>query len=213
MISAIQGRLVQVEESGVVVALNGLLVQVLTPASSLAALRRAVDETVTLHTYFYLEGNPAGSHFLPRLVGFLTEAEREFFHELTRVKGFSTRRALRAMCLPTDELAAAIERGDERLLTTLPEVGKKTAAQMVAELRGKLQRFMTPGAEARPLPELNEPQRLALEILVQWGDRRADAARLVAAAVERDPALTIPEEIVRAAYRLRQGARSTPESH
>ncbi len=207
MIAAIRGRVVRVEESGAVVELNGLHLQLMVPVSSLAALQHSLDATITLHTYFYLEGNPAGSHFLPRLVAFLSEAEREFFHELTRVKGFSTRRALRAMCLPTPELAAAIERGDERLLTTLPEVGKKTAAQMVAELRGKLQRFMSPGAETSPIPELSEPQRIAVEILVQWGDRRADAARLVAAAVESDPALTVPEEIVRAAYRMRQGAR------
>ncbi|HMQ17395.1 MAG TPA: hypothetical protein PKC49_15630, partial [Phycisphaerae bacterium] len=46
-------------------------------------------------------------------------------------------------------------------------------------------------------------RRVALEILVQWGDRRADAQRWIAAALEEVPDLREPEEIVRAAYRVK----------
>jgi hypothetical protein len=54
------------------------------------------------------------------------------------------------------------------------------------------------------MAEMTDAQRVALEILVQWGDRRADAQRWIAAAVERDPALAEPDAIVRAAYRARE---------
>ncbi|MEW6250424.1 MAG: Holliday junction branch migration protein RuvA [Planctomycetota bacterium] len=209
MICRLSGRLAAVREDAIVLDVGGIGYEVMVPGSAGVELHRCVGQELTLHTVQYFEGNPAGAHLIPRLVGFLSEAEREFFNLFTRVKGISTRRALRAMSLPAAQLAAAIEHGDTHLLTTLPEVGKKTAAQIVAELQGKLTHLLL-GAEAAAAPGgapavLTQAQRIAVDILVQWGDRRADAQRWVAAAVEADPNLTEPDDIVRAAYRVKQG--------
>ncbi len=204
MICRLAGRLLEVRGEAAVLDVGGVGYEVLLPASSAAELAGQLGQELTLHTLQYLEGNPAGANLVPRLVGFLTAAEREFFQLFTRVKGISTRRALRAMCIPVAQLAAAIESGDGRVLTSLPEIGKKTAQQVIAELQGKCQAFLVAAAVAAPVPALTEAQRIALEILVQWGDRRAEAQRWIAAAVEADPSLTEPDAIVRAAYRTRQ---------
>jgi Holliday junction DNA helicase RuvA len=188
------------------VEVGGLCYEVLVPASSLPDLQRLVGNDVTLFTIQYLDGNPAMGNLVPRLVGFLAETEREFYHELVKVKGVSTRKALRAMAVPAHQLAAAIENGDERFLASLPELGKRTAAQIIAQLRGQVQRFLAPAAAPLPVGELTDAQRIALDILVQWGDRRADAQRWIAAAVEGNPKLTEPDEIVRSAYRVKHSA-------
>ena len=206
MICRLTGRVVSVDEQAAVIEVGGLCYEVLVPASSVADLQRLVGNDVTLFTIQFLEGNPAGAHFLPRLIGFLSETERAFYNAFTRVKGISMRKALRAMAVPAHQLAAAIESGDERMLATLPEIGKRTAAQIVTDLRGKLERFLTPAAAPLPMREMTDAQKIALEILVQWGDKRADAQRWIAAAVEADPELTRPEDIVRAAYRVKHGA-------
>ena len=203
MICRITGRVVAVADQAVTVEVGGLCYEVLVPASSLPDLQRLTDNEVTLFTIQYLDGNPALGNLVPRLVGFLAESDREFYHELNKVKGVSTRKALRTMAVPAHQFAAAIENGDERFLGNLPEIGKRTAAQIIAQLRGKVQRFLAPAAAPLPVGELTDAQRIALDILVQWGDRRADAQRWIAAAVEQNPKLNEPDGIVRAAYRIK----------
>ena len=139
------------------------------PASALPELQRLLGNELTLFTVQYFEGNPAGANLVPRLVGFLSESDREFFTLFTKVKGISNRRALRAMSVPIHQLAGAIEHGDARLLTTLPEIGKKTAAQIITDLQGKTQRFLAPTAAPMPAAEMTGAQRIAVDILVQWG--------------------------------------------
>lgn len=207
MIARITGRLVEVQDESVVVDVAGVGYEVMMPAFTLADLGPRRGEEVVLHTLQLLEGNPAMGNLVPRIIGFLTVDEREFFKLFTRVKGISHRRGLRAMCLPIAQIAAAIESGDTRVLTGLPEVGKKMAAGIIAELQGKMQAFVIAApSTARPVAPLSEAQRVAVDILVGWGDRRADAQRWVAAAVEHDAKLASPEEIVRAAYRAKERA-------
>jgi Holliday junction DNA helicase RuvA len=206
LICRLSGRVADLHEHTAVIDIGGICYEVLVPASSLADLQRLVGEEVTLFTIQYLEGNPTGTNFIPRLVGFLSETERRFFNKFTTVKGISIRKGLRAMAVPAHQLAAAIENGDERVLTSLPDIGRKTAAQIVTDLRGKLMDFVTPSAAPLPASELTDAQKVALDILVQWGDKRPDAQRWITAAVEADPTLTSPEDIVRAAYRAKHGA-------
>jgi Holliday junction DNA helicase RuvA len=204
MIHRIHGRLLTAGEMAAVVELGGLCLELSTPRSADADLAQLVGGDVVFHTVFYLEGNAVAANFTPRLLGFLTEVERDFFTEFTRVKGVGMRKALRAMSVPAHQIAAAIEAGDERALTALPEIGKKMAAQIVTDLRGQLARFVTaPIVAAGPIRALSSAQRVAVDILVQWGDRRLDAEQLIAAAVEADSALQEPDQIVKAAYRLK----------
>ncbi len=205
MICRLAGRVEQVDDQAAVIRVGGLFYEVLVPAASLAELGRLVGEDITLYTIQYLEGNPTGTVMIPRLIGFLSEAQRDFYNAFVRVKGISMRRALRAMILPVHQLAAAIENGDVHTLTTLPEIGKKTAAHIISELRGHLEQFATPSEAPRPPATLTEAQQVALEILVQWGDRRNDAQRWITLAVEHEPDLSSPEEIVRAAYKVKHG--------
>lgn len=206
MIAWMTGRLVQVTSEAAYVEVGGAGVELLIPGNATELLAARVGETVTLHTVLYLEGSVAGANLIPRLLGFVTEADRTFFRRFTRVKGVSMRRGLRAMAVPVEQIAAAIEAGDTRLLTALPEIGKKTAQEIINELRGHLADLVLAGpVTAVATTELTGGQRVAVEILVQWGDRRADAERWVAAAVEQEPTLQEPDAIVRAAYRAKVG--------
>lgn len=204
MICRLSGRLEHVGPSAVIVSVGGVGCEVLVPVSALGRLEALRGEQVALHTILYLEGNPTGSTFIPRLVGFLAESDRAFFNAFIKVKGISMKKALRAMSVPVHQLAGAIEARDEKLLTSLPEIGRRTAAQIITDLCGKLDAFILESRVPLPVRELTEAQRVALEILVQWGDRRADAQRWVTAAVEQDPTLEQADAIVKAAYRAKQ---------
>jgi len=205
MICRLSGGVASVGEQTVVIHAGPIGYEVLVPRAALGLLQRLVSGEVTLFTLEYLEGNPTVGHLVPRLIGFLSEPERDFFTELLKVKGLGIRKALRTMAVPAHQIALAIEHGDERFLASLPEIGKRTASQIVAQLRGKVSRFLVPTAAPLPVAEMTAAQKLALEILVSWGDRRADAQRWIAAAVEAQPELAEPDEMVRAAYRVKHG--------
>lgn len=209
MICRLTGRVESVGDQHATVAVGGLCYEALVPASSLPDLQRLIGEDVTLFTIQYLEGTPTGTSMIPRLIGFLSETDRAFYSAFIKVKGVSMRKALRAMAVPAHQLANAIETGDDRLLISLPEIGKKTAQQIINDLRGKLDAFVAPSAAPMPVAELTDAQKVALDILVQWGDRRADAQRWITAAVETAPDLTTPEDIVRSAYKLKHGNVTT----
>ncbi len=200
MIARVTGRLCEVVENAAYIELGGLCYEIMTPATASGELSASIGREVTLHTLHFVEGNPALGPLTPRLLGFVRAADRAFFLELTRVRGISSRKALRAMSIDTPHFARAIESGDLAALSALPEIGKKTAAQLVADLRGRLESFLTDAPPTVSETPLTGAQQMAVEILVKWGDRRPDAQRWVAAAVAEDAGLTGADEIVRAAY-------------
>ena len=91
---------------------------------------------------------------MPRLIGFITEAELEFFELFCTVDKVGTKKALKALVRPVKEIADAIQRQDAKWLTTLPGVGAATAEQIIATLRRKVTKFalMAPPATAADKP-------------------------------------------------------------
>ena len=86
----------------------------------------------------------------PRLIGFLTEVEREFFELFCSVDGVGVKKALRAMVRPVREVATAIEEQDTKALSALPGIGPATAERIVAKLRRKVPKFALMAARDEP---------------------------------------------------------------
>src|SRR5262249_55053520 len=131
--------------------------QVLVPEFIRRQLQTRVGQEVTLHTSEYFDGNPMQGRMVPRLIGFVNEAELEFFELFCTVDKVGTRKAIKALIRPIREIPDALKRQDSKWLTTLPGIGPATAEQMVATLRRKVTKFAlmptrttdgTPDAEA-----------------------------------------------------------------
>lgn len=73
------------------------------------------------------------------LLGFKTLEQRELFKKLITVSGIGPKGALAILAsgIPS-QVIGAIEREDEAFLVQFPGVGKKTARQMILDLKGKL---------------------------------------------------------------------------
>ena len=139
----------------------------------------------------------------PKLVGFISSQDREFFNSFIRVKGLGIRRALRAFAAPAGAIASAIEQGDVQFLATLPEIGKRTAAQLVAGLKGKMQKFLGAADQHISAASLQEHQSLALEILLKLGEPRSEALELINQTQSRFPDIKDPGELIEAAYKFK----------
>ncbi|HZT82414.1 MAG TPA: Holliday junction branch migration protein RuvA [Gemmataceae bacterium] len=149
MITKITGVLNRVLDEEVRLQVGPMEHQVLVPEFVRRQIQGRLGQEVTLHTTEYLEGNPMQGRMVPRLVGFTTEAELEFFELFCTVDKVGTRKAMKALVRPIREIANAIQRQDGKWLTTLPGIGAATAEQVVATLRRKVTRFaMMPSAAA-----------------------------------------------------------------
>lgn len=76
------------------------------------------------------------------LFGFPTFEQRELFRKLISVSGIGPKGALAILASGQPQhVIEAIEREDESYLVKFPGVGKKTARQMILDLKGKLTEF------------------------------------------------------------------------
>jgi len=115
--------------------------QVMVPEFVRRQLQSRVGQELSLSTMQYFEGNMNTGKMIPRLVGFLAEAELEFFELFCTVEKIGVRKALKALTRPIKEIADAISRQDAKWLTTLPGIGPASAEQVIATLRRKVTKF------------------------------------------------------------------------
>src|SRR6516164_2070078 len=149
MITKISGVLNRVLDEEVRLQVGPLEYQVLVPEFVRRRVQGHVGQELTLHTSEYLDGNPMQGRVVPRLLGFLTEAELEFFELFCTIDKVGTRKAIKALVRPIREIADAIQRQDAKWLTTLPGIGAATAEQAVATLRRKVTKFaLMPATQA-----------------------------------------------------------------
>src|ERR1700731_4289076 len=141
MITKITGILNRVLDEEVRLQVGPLEYQVLVPEFVRRQVQGRLGHELTLHTSEYLDGNPMQGRVVPRLIGFLSEAELEFFELFCTVDKVGVRKAIKALMRPVREIADAIHRQDGKWLTTLPGVGAATAEQIVAKLRRKVTKF------------------------------------------------------------------------
>ena len=181
MITRLSGTLERVEPTAVEVAVGPVVHEVLVTELVRRNLQGKLGQPVVLHTLEYLEGNPTRGNLVPRVVGFLSEVEREFFELICEVDGVGVRKALRAIVRPVGEIAAAIEEQDIKALSGLPGIGGATAERMIAKLRRRMPKFAllvareTPGESGGVADVLVE----TFEVLRSLGHSDSDARRLV----------------------------------
>jgi Holliday junction DNA helicase RuvA len=147
-----------VSEETLTLAVEPFELEVLIPEHTRRQVQGKVGEPVGLHTIFYIEGNAMTGRMIPRLIGFTSAIDREFFDTFCSVDGVGVRKALRAMVLPVRDLARTIQDQDVKMLATYPGIGEALAERIVAKLRRKVGKFaliVSPDRAREALPETN----------------------------------------------------------
>ncbi len=196
MLARISGQLETVLQDRAQLAVGPTLVDVYVPGSDLDTLHGRVGEQVTFHTLFVLEGIGQGTSMVPRLIGFGSAVDRAFFELFTTVKNIGHRKALRALQAPVRDVAAAIARRDAAFLVTLPEIGKRTAETIIAELSGKVDSWLEGAEEVAGVPAVGSVAADAISMLVTLGERPDAARQLVERALAQFPDVDSPEALL-----------------
>lgn len=114
----------------VVIDHDGIGYQILTPNPYAF---RPSKEQVRVYTYQYVRED------ILALYGFQTRQERSLFVKLLGVSGIGPKGGLAILAAgQIEQVVQAIEQENETFLVKFPGVGKKTARQMILDLKGKL---------------------------------------------------------------------------
>jgi Holliday junction DNA helicase RuvA len=203
MIGYLQGTLLKREAERILLLVSQVGYEILLPPTVMHSIseRKEKDELSFFIYYHQTERQPK-----PVLIGFNTEDEKEFFQMFITVEAIGPLKALKALTLPIQDIARAIESKDTTLLGNLKGIGTRTAQKIVASLHGKLERFIVSSDRPDRGPSavtasagITEP---VLSVLVeQLGHRLADAKQMIADALARKPGLASPEELFDEVYK------------
>ena len=201
MIKYVTGRLVEVFDSSIIMENGPFHFEVLVPDFVRHNVQSLVGEDLSLHTILYFEGNPQG-RMNPRMVGFLSKVELEFFELFCSVDGVGVKKALRSMVRPVREVALMIENQDVKGLSTLPGVGPATAERIIAKLRRKMAKFALLVSRDQAVAMDVEPDLVdqTCDVLRSLGHSDADARRLIDATIESGEKFTDVETLLNAVY-------------
>ncbi len=208
MITKITGILRRLDVTEAYLEVGAFEYQVLIPDFVRRQLQSKADQNVTLMTIEYIDGNPQkGGRMVPRLVGFLHQAEREFFELICQVDGVGVKKALQAMVRPVHEVATAIEEQDNKMLATLPGIGPAVAERIVAKLRRKMAKFAllieddVPSEKRTDRDVLNE----GFEALMALGHSQSDARDKIEQAVKAKGKFKTVEDLLQQIYSQQRG--------
>ncbi len=207
MITKVKGKLLSLGEGALTLEVGAFEHQIFVPEFARRQLQAHIGEEISLHTIEYIEGDPTRGKLTPRMIGFLTEPEREFFELFCSVDGVGVKKALRAMVRPVQEVATAIEEQDTKSLSGLPGIGPATAERVVAKLRRKVPKFALIVLREEPTEGevSHDVARETFEVLRQLGHSEADARRLIDTALEKKKKYKDVESLLQAVYDQRGG--------
>lgn len=185
MITSIHGILEAGRADHAIIRVGGFSLRVFAPASTLNGLGQAGAE-VSLYTHFHVREDEM------TLYGFTGEEERDAFEQLIGVSGIGPKIALALLsAMDARTLYKAIADEDQQKLALAPGVGKRTAARIVLEMKGKLPSLAVLGGGGYTS---GKTQAEALEALMGLGFSSAEAQAALAK-IPPGQALTLEEQI------------------
>ncbi len=196
MITSIHGTLEASRIDYALIRVGGFGIRVFAPAPTLNHLSEPGME-VSLHTHFHMREDGVA------LYGFSTETDRDAFEQMIGVSGVGPKVAL-ALLSVMDAAAfyKAVADEDQQRLGLARGVGKKLAAHIILELKGKLPSLagLTSNQGA---PASGGLHAEALEALIGLGFSTAEAQTALSK-VPQDQAMTLEQQVT---YALRSFSR------
>lgn len=191
MISRLHGILLELQPPRLLIDVGGVGYELEAPLSVFDRLP-ALGEPLTLLTQLIVRED---AH---TLYGFLNAGDRALFRALLKVSGVGPRLAMVILSgVSSNDFALMVESGDVQGLTRLPGIGKKTAARLLLEMRGRLSDLPAGQGSASVPADAAAEARAALTAL---GYSAAEALKMVRAVEAPDqPAAAL----IRAALKKR----------
>src|SRR5215204_5870256 len=164
-------------DSEVILDVNGIGYEVIVPPIVAQEIEATCEQEQALR--LYVSAQSGRDQPWPILFGFLRPREKAFWELLTSIPRVGGKGAARAMSVPIEHIAEAIQEGNKAFLDGLPGVTVDGAEKMIASLRKKVGPFVEVReqrvAPARRRTEADDVLDDAVALLVVMGVKRPDA--------------------------------------
>ncbi|EQA7681877.1 Holliday junction branch migration protein RuvA [Staphylococcus pseudintermedius] len=132
MYAYISGKLTALHPTHIIVeTTSGIGYEIQTPNSY--RFQKNLDQTVKVYTSLIVREDAQ------LLYGFIDQEEKDMFLSLIKVTGIGPKSALAILAASSpNEVKRSIENENDAYLTQFPGIGKKTARQIVLDLKGKV---------------------------------------------------------------------------
>ncbi len=185
MLYALEGILSSKESLFVVVDVKGIMFRVFIPLSTYVKLP-SEGSICKLFTETII------GEKMVRLYGFYTVEEKNLFNALRKISKIGPQTAISVLSsLSIEQFYQAVSNKDEKILTTVPGIGKKTALSIIVEFASKL-------------PEQESFDRIvydAIEVLENMGFPKSHSVNVVKTVYEQNPAISL-EDLIKESLRI-----------
>ena len=200
MISYLKGTLFKKEDEKILLLVNNVGYEILIPAFLMQKIntKKAGDDLILYIYYHQTERQPK-----PILIGFETEEEKNFFQNIISVAGIGPLKAVKAINIPINEIALAIETKDLEKLKILKGIGESAAKKIIASLSGKMEKFAILHSQEYKIKETKkELKDQVMQVLInQLGHKFTEAEKMIQEALKQNPEITEPEELFDKIYK------------
>lgn len=146
MIAYIKGIVTFIHDDSVIMDVQGVGYEII--CANPFAFQSSLNEEIFVYTYHYVRED------LQVLYGFKKQDEKTLFTKLLQVSGIGPKGALAILgAVDTADFITAVEREDDQFLTSFPGIGKKTARQVILDLKGKLTTILSLETQSATEPE------------------------------------------------------------
>lgn len=155
MIAYIKGVLSTIGDETVVMDVHGIGYEII--CANPFDFQASLNKEIKIHTYQHVRED------VQSLYGFKNEDEKYLFTKLISVSGIGPKSGLAIQgSVQVSDFVSAVEREDEKYLIQFPGVGKKTARQIILDLKGKLTEFLTLTSQVDEIDSEEGSQNVAI---------------------------------------------------
>ncbi|MGY0694265.1 Holliday junction branch migration protein RuvA [Virgibacillus sp. FSP13] len=150
MIAYIKGIVTYIHDDSVIMDVQGVGYEIM--CANPFVFQTLLNQETLIYTYHHVREDAQV------LYGFKHQDEKALFTKLLQVSGIGPKGALAILgSVNVGDFIAAVEREDDKFLTSFPGIGKKTARQVILDLKGKLTTMLSLEAQ----PEITETSKTA----------------------------------------------------
>ncbi len=200
MLAKLSGKIDAIKQDSIIINVQGLGFQVLVPATDLHTYTEGTQ--VDVHTEMLWRQDSVA------LVGFTSEVQKEWFHQLLKVQGVGAKSALAVLsALPPERIHEAIMNHETAAFTQADGIGPKVATRIVNELQSFAQKhpgdYVPSATNAEGVPPHNNSE--IVQTLLTLGYKKHEAQRVVNQVARDNKSSTIEELVSLAIKELSKG--------
>jgi Holliday junction DNA helicase RuvA len=189
----------------VILDVNGVGYEVIVPPIVAGEIEAIYKPEMPLR--LYVSAQSGRDQPWPTLFGFLRPQEKAFWELLKSIPRVGGKGAARAMSVPIEHIAEAIQQGNKGFLDGLPGVTLDGAEKMIASLRKKVGPFVeapVPARTTRAPADADNVLDDAVALLVVMGVKRPEALRAVEQLLRDSEDISSVQDVITAYFRMRR---------